>query len=136
MLSKGRIEDARKAVCWIRGWAKPEQIEDEFNELIEYQKNSSKCDICNYDNGDKECPHKNTTFSQKVVDYYKCMTRKEMVRPLMVMFLMFLFHQLTGLNAFKPNLVNIYNVFGITIDGHIATVSIQTQYNVAMIVFC
>jgi SP family facilitated glucose transporter-like MFS transporter 8 len=36
LLSRGRIEEAERALCWLRGWVTPEVVKEEFNELMRY----------------------------------------------------------------------------------------------------
>ena len=36
MIAKGRDDKAEEAMCWLRGWVKPEKIKPEFLELVHY----------------------------------------------------------------------------------------------------
>jgi hypothetical protein len=36
LLSRGRYEDAEKALCWLRGWVTPDVVREEFNQLVMY----------------------------------------------------------------------------------------------------
>lgn len=36
LVNKGKYEKAEKALCWLRGWVKPETIKAEHLELIHY----------------------------------------------------------------------------------------------------
>lgn len=36
LISKGRIEDAQVALCWLRGWVEPSVVKQELTELIRY----------------------------------------------------------------------------------------------------
>jgi SP family facilitated glucose transporter-like MFS transporter 8 len=36
LLSRGRYNDAEKALCWLRGWGTPDVVRDEFNQLVIY----------------------------------------------------------------------------------------------------
>ncbi|XP_008469054.1 facilitated trehalose transporter Tret1 isoform X1 [Diaphorina citri] len=42
LLSKGRNDKAKSALCWLRGWVKPELILTEFKYLINYKEVSSE----------------------------------------------------------------------------------------------
>lgn len=38
LLSRGRRDDAVKALCWLRGWVEPDQVQSEFDEIVRYSK--------------------------------------------------------------------------------------------------
>lgn len=38
LLSRGRRDDAVKALCWLRGWVQPDQVQSEFEEIVRYSK--------------------------------------------------------------------------------------------------
>nr|XP_018911771.1 PREDICTED: facilitated trehalose transporter Tret1-like [Bemisia tabaci] len=38
LLMRGKTEEARKALCWLRGWADPDEVKEEFQALINYTK--------------------------------------------------------------------------------------------------
>lgn len=38
LLSRGRRDDAVKALCWLRGWVEPDQVQSEFEEIVRYSK--------------------------------------------------------------------------------------------------
>uniref|UniRef100_A0A8D9AET9 Facilitated trehalose transporter Tret1 n=2 Tax=Cacopsylla melanoneura TaxID=428564 RepID=A0A8D9AET9_9HEMI len=41
LLSKGRNQKAKNALCWLRGWVKPELVMAEFKYLLNYKEESS-----------------------------------------------------------------------------------------------
>jgi len=41
LLSKNRVKEAETALCWLRGWVHPSEVQKELNELIRYS-NASK----------------------------------------------------------------------------------------------
>ena len=41
---QGRLKDAQKALCWLRGWTEPEVVRDEFEQLLSYAKISPQLD--------------------------------------------------------------------------------------------
>ena len=123
LISKGRKEDAMKALCWLRGWCKPEDVQEEFDQVVEYQKNSVKCDKCEeLTIKTVECPHKHVGFVQKIVGVYETMTRKEMIRPMRMLMFMYLSLNFVGLYAIKPNMVKVLTSFGLPIDPYLAMV--------------
>jgi len=42
LLSRGRTEEAERSLCWLRGWVKPEVVEEEFNELMKYSNTTKR----------------------------------------------------------------------------------------------
>ena len=42
LLSRGRTEEAERALCWLRGWVTPEVVEEEFNELMKYSNTTKR----------------------------------------------------------------------------------------------
>lgn len=40
LLSRGRIDDAEKALCWLRGWVEPRAVRQELAEMIRYSEAS------------------------------------------------------------------------------------------------
>jgi SP family facilitated glucose transporter-like MFS transporter 8 len=42
LLSRGRYEDAEKALCWLRGWVTPDVVREEFNQLVKYSNEVNK----------------------------------------------------------------------------------------------
>jgi hypothetical protein len=36
LISKGRISEAERALCWLRGWVEPSAVKQELTELIRY----------------------------------------------------------------------------------------------------
>ncbi|XP_077289240.1 facilitated trehalose transporter Tret1-like [Arctopsyche grandis] len=117
LISKGRMDDAMKSLCWIRGWCKPEHVQQEFDDIVAYHKNSSSCQQCIKNNSkDEKCSHKRTELGAKIKGALSDMTRKEMLRPLALMLFMFITSALVGLSAIKPNIIKIYTSFGVPID--------------------
>ncbi|KAJ4449191.1 hypothetical protein ANN_00588 [Periplaneta americana] len=42
LLSRGRVKDAERSLCWLRGWASPEDVKEEFEQLIRYHNATKK----------------------------------------------------------------------------------------------
>lgn len=40
LLSRGRVNEAEKALCWLRGWVKPQAVNKELNEMKDYSDSS------------------------------------------------------------------------------------------------
>jgi len=42
LLSRGRVEDAERALCWLRGWVTPDIVKEEFNQLVTYNNSTNR----------------------------------------------------------------------------------------------
>jgi len=121
LISKGRMDEALKALCWIRGWTSPENVQQEFEEMITYQKDSVKCQYC--DDSMTTCIHQSASLKDRIKYTYDMMTRKEMFRPLMMVMFLFMCIGTAAAQNIKPNMVNIYKTFRLPVDPYLATVS-------------
>lgn len=36
LISKGRIDEAERALCWLRGWVEPSAVKQELTDLVRY----------------------------------------------------------------------------------------------------
>lgn len=57
-MAYGQTEEAKKALCWLRGWVEPEYIEEEFSQLVSYKKTSIP--------REEKCPEVNHAYENKV----------------------------------------------------------------------
>lgn len=118
-----------KSLCRLRGWTTPELVQQEFDEIVLYHKNSTACQQCAKLSPNQlpiECPHRREGVLKLFKEIHEDMNRKQMLRPLFLITFIYLIQQFTGVMAIKPNLVNIYKSFGLPIDPYKATVSIQS----------
>jgi SP family facilitated glucose transporter-like MFS transporter 8 len=42
LLSRGRYDEAERALCWLRGWVTPDTVREEFNQLVKYNNKTNK----------------------------------------------------------------------------------------------
>ncbi|XP_038119209.1 facilitated trehalose transporter Tret1 [Culex quinquefasciatus] len=118
LLSKDRKEDARKSLQWLRGWVSPKAVEKEFQEMQRYSANAAKCTPCQKAQSVK-CDHPPPTEWMKLQE----LMRKRNLRPFVLVMLLFLFGQLSGLTGMRPYLVQIFQAYGVPLDANWATVS-------------
>ncbi|XP_068619871.1 facilitated trehalose transporter Tret1-like isoform X2 [Battus philenor] len=84
LLSKGRQKEALLSLCRLRGWAEPEDVKKEFEELLQYNEHVTQCVICVKEgNGDFEgCDHLNCGIVKRIVLKFKhTFFVKETIRP-------------------------------------------------------
>ncbi|XP_013165963.1 PREDICTED: facilitated trehalose transporter Tret1-like [Papilio xuthus] len=119
LLSKGRQKDALNSLCRLRGWVKPEDVKEEFEELLRYNDLNKQCIVCARD-GESEtgsCEHMNCGFVEKIILKFKhVFFVKETIRPFTLVMAYFLFHSLSGLIPVRPNLVNFCKALGMKYD--------------------
>lgn len=118
LLSKDRKDDARKSLQWLRGWVSPQAVEKEFQEMQRYSANASKCTPCQKSQSAK-CDHPAPTEWMKLQE----LMRKRNLRPFVLVILLFVFGQLSGMTGMRPYLVQIFQAYGVPLDANWATVS-------------
>lgn len=116
LLSKGREEDALKSLQWLRGWTPPQAVAKEFQQLQRYSVNSGSCNPCVKQK--LICTHPPPTFRQKLGE----ITRKRTLKPLLLILLIFLIAQFSGLYAMRPFITLIIQAYGVPIKPSLATV--------------
>lgn len=42
LITKGRLEEAHKALAWFRGFAEPQHVREEFDDMVRYSMASSR----------------------------------------------------------------------------------------------
>ncbi|KAJ4449190.1 hypothetical protein ANN_00587, partial [Periplaneta americana] len=42
LLSRGRVKDAERSLCWLRGWVTPDVVKEEFSQLVKYNNSTKK----------------------------------------------------------------------------------------------
>lgn len=41
LIARNRLDDAKKALCWLRGWVEPHEVEEEFQDIVNYTRMST-----------------------------------------------------------------------------------------------
>ncbi|KAG6438840.1 hypothetical protein O3G_MSEX000266, partial [Manduca sexta] len=119
LLSKGRQKDALHSLCRLRGWAKPEDVQEEFDQLLQYNDVIQQCVICTKEDrlSVEDCEHKNANVFRRIMFKFKhVLLVKETMRPFTLVMAYFLFHTMSGLLPVRPNMVNICKALGMKYD--------------------
>lgn len=141
LISKGRLKDAERSLCWLRGWVEPKLVRQEFQDLVRHNKKSyesKKQDIkisVISDNGtsrtilEGSVETKGLDCSGKIKSVIgflglKDLFRRQTMQPLLLVLVFFIFHHLGGVSGTRPYMVPIFQDFGSPIDPNWATVSI------------
>ncbi|XP_050680042.1 facilitated trehalose transporter Tret1-like isoform X2 [Leptidea sinapis] len=118
LLVKGREKDALKSLCYLRGWTKPENVREEFDELVVYTKNLKRCVLCSDTDDVDKCEHFSMNcFTRSIYKFRYIMMAKETLRPLTLVVLYFMFYVMSGLQPIRPNMVNVCGALGMPLDG-------------------
>lgn len=116
LISKNRLDDARKSLQWLRGWVPPHAVDHEFKELQRYNEQSNACISCSKQK--ITCVHPPPTMRDKLLD----LLRRRTMKPFLLVLLIFLFSQLSGFSPMRPYLVLILKAYGVPVDPNWATV--------------
>lgn len=131
LLSKHRDSEALKSLQWLRGWVSPAAIDKEFTEIKCYSEYSSKCSKCLKD--ELKCCHPQPAFLERVKELY----RKRIIKPFILVIMLFFFGQFCGASVMRPYLVQIFQVYEVPIGPQYGTVVfglIATIANIVMMV--
>ncbi|CAH0596285.1 unnamed protein product [Chrysodeixis includens] len=114
LLSKGRQKEALDSLCRLRGWAQPEDVKQEFDELKEYYEELRQCVLCAKEGKTIEpCEHYNkNTLKKTLLKIKHIFFVKETMKPFLLVLAYFFFHTTSGAMPVRPNMVNVCKALG------------------------
>ncbi|XP_050536090.1 facilitated trehalose transporter Tret1-like isoform X3 [Daktulosphaira vitifoliae] len=104
ILGRGRIADAEKSLCWLRGWVKPDKVQLELSAI--------KKSIAS--NLEQIKMKKNKTF-------YSFYVKRTFLLPYFIITAAFFFGHFGGMTTLQTNAVNIFESLGSPISGYAST---------------
>jgi len=104
LIANGKNEKAKKSLCWLRGWVKPEMVKAELLELIRYNEVSGTRD-------GKVNIEKNN-ISSKLAQ----LMDPSVYRPLRLVMIVFFISYIVCLLPSKPYFSQIMNEVGLSED--------------------
>ncbi|XP_050536089.1 facilitated trehalose transporter Tret1-like isoform X2 [Daktulosphaira vitifoliae] len=104
LISRGRIADAEKSLCWLRGWVKPDKVQLELSAI--------KKSIAS--NLEQIKMKKNKTF-------YSFYVKRTFLLPYFIITAAFFFGHFGGMTTLQTNAVNIFESLGSPISGYAST---------------
>lgn len=116
LISKRRTEDALNSLRWLRGWVSPEAVANEFHELQRYNELSNSCASCQKQS--IKCSHSISNFRDK----FKDMTRKRTLKPFILITILYILMEFSGMFVMRPYIVQILNAYGVPLDANLTTV--------------
>lgn len=127
LLSKNRVDDAEKALRWLRGWVPKESIAQELQELQRYSERYKSCNLCVKQN--QKCSHPLPTTVQKLQE----LKRKQTMKPFIIVMSLFVIAAFSG--AWYPFVVQIFKAYESPIAPDKAAALLSIVNNVANLVF-
>lgn len=127
LIAKGRLKEAEKSLCWLRGWVEPELIQEEFRELVRHNDRSyasKKQEIKIKVISDSGLHEDHSTAVKKILKFLRLsdIFRRQTVQPLLLIIVLFFFHHFSGPSGTRPFMVPIFEDFKTPIDPNWATV--------------
>lgn len=130
LLSKNRVEDARRSLQWLRGWRTAAEVEQEFAELQRCSAMSHACTACKRADS-ATCTHRPSGWYDAWRELFRHGTR----RPFGLIMVAFVLVQFSGLSAVRPFMVQLFQTFAIPMDPNMGTVWIAVL-NISANVVC
>lgn len=124
LLSKKRADDAKKSLCWLRGWVTLEVVNKEFSDLnCPFEAKISQRNATDANKTTIENARKN--FIDKIVGTigFNDILRKSVLRPLFLVSMYFGFSNFAGVANTRPYMVEILKEFGTSLDPILLTVT-------------
>lgn len=128
LLSKHRDAEALKSLQWLRGWVSPNAVQKEFTEIKCYSEFSSRCTKCF--KAEIKCYHPQPAFLERVKELY----RKRIIKPFILIIMLYFFGQFCGASVMRPYLVQIFQTYEVPIDPQYGTVVFGLIATIANIV--
>ncbi|KAL4717244.1 hypothetical protein ACJJTC_017131 [Scirpophaga incertulas] len=119
LLSKGRQKEALRSLCRLRGWANPEDVKEEFDQLLNYNEVVHQCVICVREgkSQSRPCEHDNLNIFKKCFQNLKYVFFvRETLRPFILVIAYFFFHTMSGHIPVRSNMVNFCGALGMKYD--------------------
>lgn len=119
LIARGRVDDARRSLRWLRGWVPDRVVRKELDDLVEFIAMANACDACRRTSVEGvSCTH-TSSYSEKVRDLFRSKT----LRPYALLVFSFFVVHCSGNMAIRPFLVQIFATFGIPLDANWGLVS-------------
>lgn len=119
LLSKGHRHEALRSLQWLRGWASPKTVQQEFVELQIYSSKSNACVTCA--KLMLRCKHPKPTFCDKI----KELKRRQNILPLILVVGLQCLNEFNGPHVMRPYMIQVLNALGTPIQANLVTVFIS-----------
>ncbi|CAH0381050.1 unnamed protein product [Bemisia tabaci] len=136
LITKGRLEEAHKALAWFRGFAEPQHVREEFDDMVRYSMASSRLSRHDLSAISEEKapldgkhniqdPEKSQSIKRGnwLVERWRELSNPRLYLPLRMVLITFFFTQSAGLVPFKAFIIEILNEFWFPFDNKWAVAS-------------
>ncbi|CAH0381580.1 unnamed protein product [Bemisia tabaci] len=116
LIARNRLDDAKKALCWLRGWVEPHEVEEEFQDIVNYTRISTGVGTI-LDDSDQSI--EGNSLGKKdgyLKTQYKQMTDKKILRPLRLIFALFSICGVASVAGNRPYLIGELTELGVPIN--------------------
>uniref|UniRef100_A0A182IJQ0 Major facilitator superfamily (MFS) profile domain-containing protein n=1 Tax=Anopheles atroparvus TaxID=41427 RepID=A0A182IJQ0_ANOAO len=104
LASKGRLEEAKVALAWLRGWVSKDEIEEEFEQIEQQMKKAAELE-------------KDFT----IVDKARLYTKRAFLQPFGIILLCFFIGHFSGMTTLQTYAVQIFHTLKAPINKYYAT---------------
>nr|XP_018912951.1 PREDICTED: facilitated trehalose transporter Tret1-like [Bemisia tabaci] len=117
LITKGKMEEAQKALGWLRGFLEPHHVQKEFDEMVRYARMSNTLSSEPGENFSEKIPLDSEKIPIKEVSdgffkqRYRELTNPKLFLPLRMIFITFFFTQTASLAPFRAYFVRILDQF-------------------------
>lgn len=129
LLSKNRVDEAERSLCWLRGWVPKENVFDEFQALQRYSQRSKSCSSCI--KADVKCSHPLPTILEKLSE----LKRKQTLKPLFIVASLMVIAEFTGITGMNPFIGQVFKAYDSPVAPDQAMAIVGFVNNFANIVF-
>lgn len=114
-LSNNRVDEAEKALCWLRGWVPKETVAEELQSLQRYSALSKSCETCITEK--VKCDHP-PTLCEKL----KELKRTKNLKPFSIVMSLLCITSFSTTFAVSTYIVQIFKAYNVPMDSHKAAV--------------
>nr|CAD7441640.1 unnamed protein product [Timema bartmani] len=125
LITKKRMLDAEKSLCWLRGWVEPKEVQCEFQNLVasltpqsekdSIDKTATKHEQIQVQEPEQEPSNCRCTFQ------WRNYTKKTFLKPYFIVTCGFFFGHFAGMTTLQTFAVSIFKTLGTPVDEYVAT---------------
>ncbi|KAF6197465.1 hypothetical protein GE061_020171 [Apolygus lucorum] len=116
LISRGRLNDAEAALCWLRGWVQPREVSGELQSLILYHKQMTTGLSIKKESSTESQEELVGINDMSLRQKFGYFIRPQMMKPLFLIISYFFFFYASGFQTTRPFLVTVLETYGISQD--------------------